>query len=111
MPRIRNVYPNVLRKYSLVTDERLMYYSYLCGMPDFLCYKNGAWKLVECKLMHEQLSLRQRRCIRRLVQDGYTVEVWKITDSTVRAKRTVYNVVTGENIVKEKQLTFRNRFN
>src|SRR3989344_7853452 len=55
------VYPNVYRKYRYLTDllaefypEHLEHLFLLCavhhGMPDFICYRNGEFKFIECKL-------------------------------------------------------------
>jgi DNA polymerase elongation subunit (family B) len=88
-------YPNVLRKYMQLTDllrkrgvyDDLEYLSRIHhGMPDFLCYRNGEFKFVECKLQYESLSENQRRCIPKLQSLGFRVEVHKLVDKRTKLR-------------------------
>jgi hypothetical protein len=107
-------YPNVKRKYHLLMRllDRHMpgkreQLQYLChvhhGMPDFLCYRLGEFKFVECKLCHEQLSLGQKKCIARLQQLGFTVEVHKLVDERTKARVSRVSLATGRKSVVERQ--------
>jgi len=98
--RQEDVYPNVRRKYEQLCRllqkhhprqvERLQY---LCavhqGMPDFVCYRNGRFKFVECKLQYEPLSLRQKKCIQTLQQLGFVVEVHTLVDKRTKKRRSI----------------------
>jgi DNA polymerase elongation subunit (family B) len=112
------IYPNVKRKYerlmALLEKERpdaietLQYYcSVHHGMPDFLCYRRGEWKFVECKLIHEQLSAKQKKCIARLQALGFPVEVHKVVDHQTKAREAEVDVISGEHTVVEEQAVIR----
>ncbi|MBU1976145.1 MAG: hypothetical protein KKG59_07115 [Nanoarchaeota archaeon] len=108
------VYPNVRKKYELLNRLIEKYFpgkleelQYLChahhGIPDFLCYRHGVFKFVECKLGHEQLSSRQRVCIARLQEMGFAVEVHKLVDDCTKARITEVNIVNGKKVLLEVQ--------
>ena len=114
--RKRNQWPNVLRKYARLIKllreaghdpQRLQL---LCqvhhGMPDFLCYRGGAFLFVECKLGHEQLSDRQKTCIQKLHELGFTTEVHKLVFDA-KAREWLKDLQTGEKEVLEKQLRLK----
>jgi DNA polymerase II len=116
--RFAEMYPNVRRKYALLEElmekhrpGKLEFLQYLCavheGMPDLICFRNGAFKFVECKLIYEQLSERQKRCITRLQSHGFEVEVHKVVDHRTKARVAEVDVHTGERRVLEKQAILR----
>ncbi len=112
------VYPNVRRKYELLcsllekhqpgTLEELQY---LCsvhhGMPDFICFRNGEFKFVECKLGHEGLSERQKTCISKLRGLGFMVEVHKLVDHCTKTRLATVNIAERRKQVIEKQMGLR----
>jgi hypothetical protein len=117
-PPDEETYPNVRRKYERLRQllERkhpriLDALAFLAqehyGVPDFLCYKLGQFKFVECKLGHEQLSMRQRRCIIFLVSLGFDVEVHKVVGPETKARRALVDIVDGKRRVYERQLALR----
>jgi len=68
----QETYPNVKKRYKELTTllikhkpKKLEFLRYICdlhhGMPDFLCFRNGKFKFVECKLGYESLSQRQKK--------------------------------------------------
>ena len=73
------------------------------GMPDFICYKNRQFKFVECKLGYESLSKRQKKCIQKLLDLGFEVEVHKLVETCTKARRAVMNIENGKKLVMEKQ--------
>jgi DNA polymerase elongation subunit (family B) len=91
-----DLYPNVrrryiylhqlLKKYHCDKIDLLHYYCSQSGMPDFICFRDGKFKFVECKFNHEQLSKRQKLCILRLQSHGFNVEVLKFVDPSVRMR-------------------------
>jgi len=114
MLRRDELYPNVRRKYgklisllSLHHPDKLQLLQYWCavhhGMPDFICYRKGRFKFVECKFKHEQLSKRQKLCIQKLQALGFKVEVLKFVDPSTRTIRARINYKTKEKIILEKQ--------
>ncbi len=111
-PRVRDRYELLCRlvseKYNTGMVELLQYFCAVQhGMPDFLCYRNGIFKFVECKLGYECLSARQVFCIQRLHDLGFTVEVHKIAAPTTHARRVVLNLVTGTKQVQEEERCLR----
>lgn len=85
-----DLYPNVQRKYLQLHlllrnyhPDQVETLQYLCsvhhGMPDFICFRNGMFKFVECKLGNERLSARQKKCIARLQSMGFRVEVHRLS--------------------------------
>ncbi|MFH1510984.1 MAG: VRR-NUC domain-containing protein, partial [Candidatus Woesearchaeota archaeon] len=109
-----DVYPNVRRKYSLLCSliekhfqGTLETLQYLCdvhhGMPDFICFRDGKFKFVEAKLCHEQLSKAQKKCIRKLQDLGFSVEVHKLVDKRTKARSAMVNLSNGSRLVLEKQ--------
>lgn len=116
-----DVYPNVRRKYELLhemmeehREGMIEELEYLCkvhhGMPDFLCFRRGVWKFVECKLGHEQLSSRQKHCIRKLQHMGFTIEVHKLVEDCTKTRKADVNLDTGEKEIIEKQLRIKKRY-
>jgi len=113
-----DTWPNVKRKYLLLRGlledhhpEHVDEIEYLCkvhhGMPDFICYRRGMFKFVECKLGHEQLSQRQKHCITRLQQLGFSVEVHKFVHRCTKVRTAIINLETGEKKIVEKQLRLK----
>jgi hypothetical protein len=74
-------------------------------MPDFLCFRSGMFKFVECKLIYEQLSSRQKRCIGRLQALDFAVEVHKVVDHRTKARVAEVDVHSGERTLIESQAT------
>jgi len=116
-----DIYPNVKRKYSrlqkLLEQERPKHWELLqlfCavhhGMPDFIVYRQGVLKFIECKLGHEQLGNYQKQCLPRLKKLGFTVEVWKIVDDCTKTRRAKINILTGEKTICEKQERLKQRY-
>lgn len=112
--RATDIYPNVKQKYArlriLVEQERRDSWEslqLLCavhhGMPDFVVYRRGVLKFVECKLGHEQLGEYQKRCLPRLKKMDFVVEVWKVVDECTKVRRAKVNILTKEKIICEKQ--------
>ncbi|MFO7711259.1 MAG: VRR-NUC domain-containing protein [Candidatus Woesearchaeota archaeon] len=108
------MYPAVETKYRelerLMDREMLERLQYMCevqhGMPDFLCYR-GHFKFVECKLGHEQLSERQKRCIQNLFGLGFEVEIHKLVYACTKNRIAYVNLSDGSKYVKERQLRLR----
>jgi len=108
-----DIYPNVRRRYyrlcELLEKEHpgtLEHLQYLCsqaGMPDFICYRRKIWKFVEAKLGHEQLSPTQKRCIAKLQQLGFKVEVHKIAMPETKARVADVNLLMRTREVRERQ--------
>lgn len=111
------IYPNVRRKYSRLLTllhhhhpdqlELLQYWCTQSGMPDFICFRNGSFKFVECKFNHEPLSRRQKRCIQKLQSAGFPVEVIKFVEAKnlIRVKEENYH--TGQKQIISQQLTLK----
>jgi len=108
------IYPNVLRKYTLLHQllekhkpgmHRILEYinDVHHGIPDFICYRYGVFKFVECKLGHEQLSHGQKECIRKLKTFGFLVEVHKLADPCTKTREADINLDTGEKDIIKKQ--------
>ncbi len=115
--RKKELYPNVLRKYSKlkgILGNDLEYLQLLSrihhGMPDFFCYRRGIRKFVECKLGHEQLSNRQKRCIIKLVKIGFDVEVFKLVFDCTKIRSAYVNIFSNEKkiIERQKRLNLKN---
>ncbi|MFC1774870.1 DNA polymerase domain-containing protein [Nanoarchaeota archaeon] len=107
-------YPNVIRKYKKLCSlldkyfpDCLDYLQYLCsvhhGMPDFICFRNGEFKFVECKLGYESLSKRQKKCIPKLQSLGFNVEVHKLVEPCTKTRVASIDIVGGFTRVLEKQ--------
>jgi hypothetical protein len=118
--RQAEIYPNVERKYKRLCEllskdfpDKLELLQYLCavhhGMPDYLCYRRGEWKFVECKLYHEQLSARQKICITKLQSLGFTVEVHKLIDHRTKTRKAHVDLKTGKKNIKEHQLKLNSK--
>src|SRR3989338_6006490 len=106
-------YPNVKRKYVLLGNllekyhpgryEELRYINHVHhGMPDFLCFKDGKFLFIECKLNHEPLLSGQRKTISRLFSMGFPVEIYRLVHPKVRARRMDEDVITKKRRVIEK---------
>lgn len=117
-PPAEDTYPNVRRKYDHLrallerkVPQLLDALAFLAQqhyrIPDFLCYKVGRFKFVECKLEHEQLSERQRRCIVFLVSLGFDVEVHKVVGPETKARRALVDIIDGKRNVQERQMMLR----
>jgi DNA polymerase-2 len=109
------VYPNVRRKYEKLhglLDDRLEMLRYIChvhhGLPDFICYRNGIFKFVECKLGHEQLSDSQKKCIPKLIDMGFDVEVHKLVHDCTKTRIADVNLKYQIKNVVEKQTAVMN---
>lgn len=109
-----NIYPNVQKRYKQLTEllrkkqsRKLVLLRYFAnvqhGMPDFICYKDGKFKFVECKFGYESLSKRQKRCIPRLLDLGFEVEVHKVVEGCTKMRWARVNVVTGQKNTLERQ--------
>ena len=117
---IRNseIYPSVRKKYALLCillkkhDKNLEYLQYICevhhGMPDFICYRNNKFKFVECKLGYESLSKRQKKCIKKLQDLGFKVEVHKLVEKQTKTRLANINLNTGQKKIIAKQSMIRN---
>jgi len=111
-------YPNVLKKYQLLeklldkhkpmTKEPLQY---MCrvnhGMPDLLVFKRGKFKFVECKLIYEQLSRRQKICIRKVIALGFIVEIHRVVDDRTKAREAIINLNNGDKKILVEQKVLR----
>ncbi len=109
------LYPVVRRKYARLKGllgtrhpGAFELLEYLCavhhGMPDFLCHHPAkGFRFVECKLGHEQLSQRQKRCIRKLQTIGFDVEVWKLVERCTKAREAEVNLENGAKNVTDAQ--------
>jgi len=115
-----NLYPNVKKKYErlrkLLEKHRtgtLCHLKYLNivhhGMPDFLCHRNGRFKFVECKLGHEQLQKSQKKCIPKLQQLGFEVEVHKLAMPCTKVRKAEITVDNKQKTVMAKQMSLRMR--
>lgn len=115
MIREPDVYPNVKRKYKRLQKilKDYEYFTYLDhvhhGMPDFICFRDS-FLFVECKLGHEQLSTRQKRCIEKLREKGYRVEVHKIVFPETKIRKAWVDIFSNKKRIIEKQQKL-NHFN
>jgi hypothetical protein len=111
-----DVYPAVKRAYEelcILLDkhrpgmrEHIEYLSRVHhGLPDFICFRHGQFKFVECKLEYEGLLLSQKYCIPKLRELGFEVEVHKLVDRKTKAITAVIDINTGEKKITEMQLT------
>jgi hypothetical protein len=112
--RYKDLYPNVFRKYirlRKILGNDLEYLQYLSvvhhGMPDFFCRRKKKLKFVECKLGHEQLSERQKKCFPKLMELGYKVEVHKLVFPCTKLRIADVDLKTGEKIIREKQMRLK----
>ncbi|HZX45574.1 MAG TPA: DNA polymerase domain-containing protein [Candidatus Nanoarchaeia archaeon] len=107
-------YPNFIRKYILLKQllskvdeklpEELEYMSNVHhGMPDYICYRNGKFKFVECKLQYELLSDKQKKCLMKLKGMGFDVEVHRLVDRRTKAREAMVDVVNGGKMIMEVQ--------
>jgi len=107
-------YPNVDKKYkqlqALLSGQphanTLRYYSRIHhGMPDFLCYKNGRFKFVECKLSYERLSARQKTCIAKLQNLGFVVELHRLVEKQTKDRTASFTLGTQMKTILQRQQT------
>jgi hypothetical protein len=112
------VYPNVRKKYELLEmllqkhhpgklDELKMLCSVHHGMPDLLAFRKGVFKFVECKLIYEQASSRQKKCLSRLTAMGFDVEMHRVVDHRTKAREAEVDIMSGEKIIVERQMMIR----
>lgn len=110
-----DTYPNVRKKYAQLMELLRKFrpgaideLRYLChihhGMPDFLCYKDGRFVFIECKLGYEQLSKWQKLCIARLKAMGFPVEIHRLAEPQTKTRTAMVNLRNGRKQVLEKQL-------
>jgi hypothetical protein len=119
-----NTYANVRRRYrvlaQLLVQDFPAHYDhlrYICavhhGLPDFVCCRQTSdgreWLFVECKLMHEQLSKRQVKCITKLLDMGFRVEVHKLVDERTNTRTADIDLLSGMRRVGERQLRLTKR--
>ena len=107
--------PNVERKnaklHELLDPETREWLEYMNavhhGLPDYICYRAGKWKFVECKLGHEQLNKNQRKCIPKLKGRGFHVEVHKLVEDCTKTRAALVQLGTREKKILEKQMVIR----
>lgn len=118
--RLGSEYPAVRRKYARLCallnahhPGKLEELQYLCavhhGMPDFLCLKSGRFVFVECKLQHEQLSPRQKKCFPKLLALGFEVEVHRIADARVRTRAAEFLPDGRKRVLERQRIIARRR--
>ena len=114
------LYPNVRKKYDALLTLLRKYrpgaideLRYLCqvhhGMPDFLCYRNGQFKFIECKLGYESLSKAQKLCVSRLQCLGFPVEVHRLAEPQTLIRAAVVNLRNGKKRIRIKQRSLKER--
>jgi DNA polymerase elongation subunit (family B) len=90
-------YPNVERKYKILCDLLDTYHpdvrehlAYICrvhhGMPDFICYRDGKFLFVECKLAYETVKTGQRICAQKLTELGFEVQIHRIVHEATKVR-------------------------
>ncbi|HLP79515.1 MAG TPA: DNA polymerase domain-containing protein [Acidobacteriota bacterium] len=93
----KHEYPNVQKKYELLAQLLDKYHpdvrdhlSYICrvhhGMPDFICYKDGRFLFVECKLAYETIKTGQRICAQKLTDLGFEVQIHRIVHEPTKVR-------------------------
>jgi len=114
-----NAYPSVRKAYEKLFQKIVVSHGapmlerlqYICsvhhGMPDFICWRRGQWKFVECKRGHEQLSARQKTCVRILQEMGFAIEVHKLVDPCTKTRDALVSFETGAKYVLAKDLVLR----
>lgn len=113
-------YPNVTRKYArlerVVRDHypgRLELLQYLSssqrGMPDLAVWNGRELRFVEVKLDYEPLSERQKRCLKRLCEAGFTVSIMRVVSSATRTRESVIDLDTFEERAITRQLRLDDR--
>jgi DNA polymerase elongation subunit (family B) len=114
----QEIYPNVRRKYTKLLQllkkhhpgevELLQYINAVHhGLPDFLCFRNGNFKFVECKLQYETLSDIQKKTIQKLLHLGFDVEINKMVDHRTKARKALINYQRHEKKILDQQLTIK----
>lgn len=95
----------LLNKYHPGTYEHLKYIAIVHhGLPDFLCFRLGQFKFVECKLEHEQLSNSQKKCIPLLQKLGFVVEVHKLVSHATKIRKAKIDLISGNKYIIDRQL-------
>lgn len=101
----------LMEKYHPGMIEELKYLNHVHhGMPDFIVFKNNAFKFIECKFENEQLSFKQKKCISKLLKMGFEVEVFRIISSNKRQKIVYEDLKNKKKIVKEKQTKLKKKY-
>jgi len=110
----QELYPNVKKKYEKLESlleknnpgkiQELQYMNAVHhGMPDFICFRVNRFKFIECKLQYESLSKVQKKCIEKLTEMGFEVEVHKIVDQRTKTREAYVEVISGNKYLLEKQ--------
>ena len=73
------------------------------GMPDFICYRRDEFKFVECKLGYEKLREGQKKCIQKLLDLGFNIEIYILSEPQTKVRVSYYNLSSGEKTVREVQ--------
>ena len=64
---------------------------------------NGEIVFVPCKLGYEKIAERQLKCMFKLQQMGFQVEIHRLVDSPTKTRLSFLNIETKEKIIKEYQ--------
>jgi DNA polymerase elongation subunit (family B) len=113
------LYPNAYRKYTKLNEllekhhpgrlEELQYMNHVNhGLPDYICFRNNEFLFVECKLQYESLSGKQKNCIKKLMDKGFTVEVHKLVDCRTKTLHADIDILNGEKRIIEEQAMIKN---
>jgi hypothetical protein len=113
-----DIYPNVLRKYQLFESlmekhhpqllEELQYLSAVHhGMPDYVAFREGQFKFVECKIGYEALRPGQKKTIARLINWGFTVEIHRLAEPQQKTRIAEIDHETHARVIKERQKKLR----
>lgn len=114
-------YYNVRKKYDRLRDlldkfhpgvlDELKYLNHVHhGMPDFIVFKDNKFMFIECKFNHEQLMIGQRKCISKLLDLGFQVEIYKLVHPKTRARSVEEDLITRQKKIKEKQMKLKKRY-
>lgn len=106
-----DLYPNVRKKYERlfrvlkrfnVDYEFLQYVCYVHhGLPDFICYRLGKIKFVECKYKYEPLNENQKKCIPMLQSKGFWIEIYRIVNHS-KIRRAIIHVNGGKRVLERQ---------
>ena len=114
---VESEYPNVIRKYKLLEKvlgdkyEHIKYISHVHhGIPDVICYRKGEIKFIECKLINEQLSKSQKKCIALLQKMNFKVEVHRLMKISQRFKQVRKDMLTNKKIIVEQQVRIKKHY-
>jgi len=92
----------LLKKYCPRHLEQLHYINAVHhGLPDFICMRNNKFLFVECKLVYESLSKKQKKCIALLQRLGFSVEVHKVVDERTKTRIAFWH--QDKKIIVERQ--------